>query len=42
MHGLGFDISCILLPEISYKQVYWRVEYLANLSVIFVGVTSIW
>ena len=30
------------LPDIPYKWIYWRVEYLANRSIIVVGVTLIW
>ena len=25
-----------------YNQIYWRIEYLANWSVIIVGITLIW
>ena len=28
--------------KIPYKQIYWRVEYLANQSIIVVGVALIW
>ena len=28
--------------NILYKLIYWRVEYLANQSIIVVGVTLIW
>ena len=33
---------CIGQANILYKLIYWRVEYLANQSVIIVGVTLIW
>ena len=39
MIGIGLKYS---LSEIPHKKIYWQVEYLANRSVIIVGVTLIW
>ena len=53
MRGTGYACNvCIMYTyvcvcvcvyvHIPYKWIYWRVKYLANQSVIVVGVTLIW
>ena len=40
--AISVKADLAIYHQIPYKWIYWQAEYLANRSVIVVGVTLIW